>query len=190
MKKYSQYKSVSKIKRQNIGKRPTRFGIILDLLADRHKELLMKYKFIKDLSDDDRCLKIIFDIEDRIAFRPPYKDKVYVDPKTKEIMHTLDMRRSLKTVPWNCAYCKKDIESSMEDFDSSNFTCKKCYNYHIKDSKVISKVIAENAYKFTQHCKKLLQEDREKFIQYLKASRIPPCSRKVKHTIKSFNSQI
>ena len=44
------------IHRQNLGKRPTKFGIVLDRLKPRYQKILKKNPIIRNNSTDDRFL--------------------------------------------------------------------------------------------------------------------------------------
>lgn len=158
------------IKRQNRGKRRTRFGIVLDLLLPRHQALLTDNELLKEHSGDDDYLSIIFKMEDKLKDNQNQK-KLYVDPHTNEIVDVIQMNRNLKLVKWNCAYCRVEIESSLTNFEPENFTCSKCFEKYLKDNKWIPDVILQDSLAFTKHCKKLLREDQKNFINYLKRSK-------------------
>lgn len=155
------------IKRQNRGKRKTRFNIILDLLSHRHRELLLENNQIKEYSDDDQYLKILFKVRD-YEVNNNHFDRERIDPRTGEILSLVELNESLKVVNWNCCYCNVDIESTMNNFKPKNFVCDDCHDKYIKDVRWVSNIVYENALKFTKHCKNLLRKDQEKFIKYVK----------------------
>ena len=158
------------IKRQNKGRRKTRFRIILDLLLPRHVKLLTQDKLLDEISSDDAALKIIFKMEDQILDNPMFR-KVYIDPHTKEITNLVEMNRNLKLVKWDCAYCKIPIESQMDYFKPDNFVCESCNERYVKDAKMVPNLILEDSLAFTHYCKALLRKDQKAFIEYLKKSK-------------------
>lgn len=154
------------IKRQKIGRRPTRFGIVLDELPPRHQKFLLENYFLKELSKDDRTLNILFLLEDK-RIQNVNKNKLFIDPKTKEVFDKKTIQKRLNQIDWNCTYCKKDIKSSMNNFDTENFVCDSCIKREIGDSKWIPEAVIRNSYDFTLHCKKLLKIEQKKFIKYI-----------------------
>ncbi len=55
----------NKIKRGNVGKNPTRHGIILQGLKPRYRNVLKKYEFIKEDCNDDVFVNLLFSLVDR-----------------------------------------------------------------------------------------------------------------------------
>ena len=155
------------IKRQNRGKRKTRHGIVLDLLEPKHRELLLEHNQIKEHSNDDQYLKILFKIRD-LELNNQHFERLRVDPRTEEIVDLQELKESFRIVDWNCAYCLADIESSMNNFKPKNFVCDDCNERYIDGVRWVPNTIYENALKFTKHCKKIMREDQKKFMKFIK----------------------
>ena len=155
------------IQRQNKGKRKTRFGIILDLLSPRHQQHLLKNELLKEHSNDDNFLTIAFKIEDEFLNNIQYS-KLFLDPHSEEVINAVQLRKNLKLVKWSCAYCRDEIHSLMDDYTAENFTCEKCYDKYLKNSKWIPELVLENSLAFTSHCKKILRKEQSDFIKYIK----------------------
>jgi hypothetical protein len=155
------------IKRQNVGKTPTKYGIILKILAPRYRRILKDNPMIKKYSTDDRFIRAIFKIED-LRNNISYINKPFVHPVSKEISTFSFIKSSYKYFDWNCAYCNSEITSKMGEISPSNFTCEKCFNYYIKDNKKLDKRIIESSLSFTEKCKQLMIDNQKKFLKYLK----------------------
>jgi len=157
----------SEIKRQNRGKRKTRFGIILDLLLPKHQHILLKNELLKSNSDDDIFLHNVFKLEDINATRPSLR-KIYIDPHTNNCVDYPQMKRNLKLVHWKCAYCRCVIESKTDYFKPDNFVCSKCYEKYLDGVKWVPDIILQDSLDFTKHCTKLLRKSQKDIIEYLK----------------------
>jgi hypothetical protein len=116
------------IKRQNVGKTPTKFGIVLKLLSPKHRRILKNNPMIKKYSTDDRFILAIFRIED-LRSNISHINKPSVHPVTKEVSTFSKIKTSYKYFDWNCAYCNTEISSKIGDMSPSNYTCSKCFNY-------------------------------------------------------------
>lgn len=155
------------IRRQNVGKTPTKYGIVTKGLKPRYKKILNDNLVIKKYSDDDRFIRAIFKIEDE-KIRISHLQRPFVHPVSKEIHPFESIKDSYRIFNWECAYCKTPIESRMDRFSPDNFTCKKCYTYYIKDSKKINQRIIESSLSFTENCKRMMIDNQKSFIKYLR----------------------
>ena len=156
----------NKIKRGNVGKNPTRHGIILQGLKPRYRNVLKKYEFIKEDCNDDVFVNLLFSLVDR---ETQYKNqsKFFIDPTDNEIKDRKLLIDEIRIVPWICSFCEKDIKSKMDNFSIKNFVCDNCYDIYVKDEKKISQLILENSVEFTEHCKRLINKDRKTFLKYI-----------------------
>lgn len=155
------------IKRQNLGRTLTRFGIVLKLLKPSHRKILKDNICIKKYSHDDRFIIAIFTIEDLLD-NLSYVNKPSIHPETKEISTRIKINRSYKYFDWNCAYCNIEIKSKFGDMSPSNYTCEKCFNYYIKDNKKYDKRIVESSLKFTEKCKQSMIDNQTMILKYIK----------------------
>ena len=155
------------IKRKNVCKTPTRFNIVLKGLPPRYQRILKENLMIKKYSTDDRFINALFSMEDKLV-RISHLTKPYIHPVTREVMNRSSVLDSYNEYDWHCAYCKSPIKSRIDNFDSSNFTCSKCFNYYLKGSKKIDQRIIDSSLEFTDHCKKLFKENQKMFIKYVK----------------------
>jgi hypothetical protein len=155
------------IKRQNIGKTSTKYGIVLKLLAPRHRRILRNNPVIKKYSTDDRFIRAIFRIED-LRSNISYINRPSIHPESKEISTFSNIKSSYKLFDWTCAYCKTPIKSKIGFIKPSNFTCEKCFNYYIKDNKKFDKRIIESSLAFTENCKQLMIDNQKTFLKYIK----------------------
>ena len=130
------------IKRQNVGKTPTKFGIVLKLLKPKHRRILKNNPMIKKYSMDDRFILAIFRMED-LRSNISYLNKPSIHPVTKEI-------------------------STFSKIKTSYKYCSKCFNYYIKDNKKYDKRIIESSLSFTEKCKQLMIDNQKRFLKYLK----------------------
>jgi hypothetical protein len=155
------------IRRQNKGRARTRFGILLSPLKPRHQRILLENSIIQKNSTDDRFIRCILRMEDA-RINISYLRRPYIDRAKREIVSFFDLRRSLKYLDWNCAYCKVEIKSEIHNYKPENFTCKKCFDYYVKNSKFVNQRLVDESLKFTAYHKKLLKADQDKFIKYIK----------------------
>ena len=156
-----------KLIRQKRGRARTRFGILLKVLKPRHQKVLIDNPILAKHSADDRFITCILRMEDnRISVS--HLTRPYINPMTREISQFQQVKRSYKFIDWNCAYCKTEIKTEIHNYKSENFTCKKCYNYYVKNSKRINQAVIDSSVKFTEHYKKILKEDQKKFIKYIR----------------------
>jgi hypothetical protein len=153
--------------RQNLGKRPTKFGIVLDRLKPRYQKILKKNPIIRNNSTDDRFLNCIFKIEDRLI-QVSYLKRVFIEPKSGEISSFKIIRESYHQFDWNCTFCNKPIKSRIDNYEPGNFTCTKCENTYIKGTRKIPRRIIEESLRFTEHVKTLMKNDQKKIIKYIK----------------------
>lgn len=155
------------IKRQNIGRNPTRFGIVLNLLKPRYRKILLENSIIKRWSVDDKMIRRIFSIEDK-RIKVSHLNKVFIEPKRMIIDSFKKIRETYNWFDWECAFCKTAIKSRIDNYEPSNFTCKKCDNVYLKGTKKIPKRIIESSLDFTEHVKKLMKDDQQKLIKYIR----------------------
>jgi hypothetical protein len=155
------------IVRQNRGRSKTRFGILLSKLKPRHQRILMKNEVIRKNSNDDRFLNCLFQIEDA-KINISYNNRPFVNLGTREVSTYASVKDSYKILDWECGFCKTKIKSRVDNFDSSNFTCAKCYKYYIKNSSTISQIVIDSMVEFGNYYKGLLLETQKKFIKYIK----------------------
>ena len=155
------------IVRQNRGRAKTRFGILLSKLKPRHQRILMKNEVIRKNSNDDRFLNCLFQIEDA-KINISYNNRPFVNLGSREVSTYASVKDSYKILDWECGFCKTKIKSRVDNFDSSNFTCAKCYKYYIKNSSTISQIVIDSMVEFGNYYKGLLLETQKKFIKYIK----------------------
>lgn len=155
------------IVRQNRGRAKTRFGILLSKLKPRHQRILMKNEVIRKNSNDDRFLNCLFQIEDA-KINISYNNRPFVNLGTREVSTYASVKDSYKILDWECGFCKTKIKSRVDNFDSSNFTCAKCYKYYIKNSSTVSQIVIDSMVEFGNYYKGLLLETQKKFIKYIK----------------------
>ena len=155
-----------KITRSKAGKNPTKHGIVLKGLKPAYQEVLKKYEFIKDYCIDDNFLHILFNLVDKENVHKN-KSKYLIDPTDNKVKDRKTLNEEIKIVPWKCSFCKSNIRSQMEDFSTRNFTCENCYAVYVKDKKIISQLVLENSVEFTEHCRRLINQDRKAFLKYI-----------------------
>lgn len=155
------------IVRQNRGKAKTRFGILLSKLAQRYQRILLKNPMIKKYSNDDKFLNCIFQIEDA-KIKVTYNKRPFVNLETREVSSYSSVKDSYKILDWKCCFCKSPIKTRVDNFDSSNFTCVKCYKYYITRSNTVSQMVIDSMLEFGEYYKNLLRETQKKFIKYIK----------------------
>jgi hypothetical protein len=155
------------IRRQKRGRARTRFEILLSSLKPRHQRILLENPIIERNSKNDRFLLCLFRMEDdRISVS--HLKRPYIDKKNNSITTYFDHRRSSKFIDWNCAYCKREIKSEIHNYESKNFTCSKCFDYFVKNSKFVNQRLIDESLRFTEHHKKMIREDQKKFLKYIK----------------------
>lgn len=155
------------IRRQNQGRAKTRFGILLSPLKPRHRKVLLDNPILRRNSNDDRFIRCILRMEDAKT-NISYLNRPYINRTNKEIVSFFDLRRSLKFLDWKCAYCQCDIKTEIHNYKPENFTCKKCFNYFVKNSKFINQRLIDETLKFTEYHKSLMKADQAKFLKYIK----------------------
>jgi hypothetical protein len=155
------------IRRQNHGRARTRFGILLSPLKPKHQRILLDNPILKKNSNDDRFIRCILRMEDAKT-NISYLNRPYIDRVNKEILRFHELRKSLKFLNWNCAYCKTPIKTEIHNYKSENFTCKKCYNYYVKNSKFVNQRLIDETLRFTEYHKNLIKADQSKFLKYIK----------------------
>ena len=144
----------------------TRHGIVIKNLRPAHKDALSKYKFIKDSCESDNFVKALFNLVDKENYEKN-KSKLFVDPTDGEVKDKNTLLNDIRIIPWLCSYCKTDINSKIEDFGISNFCCDSCYEVYTDNGKKVSELVLNNAVKFTDHCKRLINRDRKTFLKYI-----------------------
>jgi hypothetical protein len=154
------------LKRSKPGKNPTKHGIVLKGLKPLYQNTLKKYEFVKEYCDDDIFVNILFDIVDKES-RLKNKSKYFIDPTDHKVKPRKKLQDEIRIIPWNCSFCKKEIRSKMDDFSVKNFTCKSCYDTYTNDGKIVSELILNNSVEFTEHCKRLINKDRNNFLKYI-----------------------
>jgi len=155
------------LKRQNRGKAPTKWGILLRGLAPRYKKILANNPIFKKYSNDDRFILSVFSIEDS-NIKVSHLQRPFINPESKEVSTFANVINQYKVFNWNCAYCRTPIKSRIDNYKASNFTCTKCFNYYIKDTKTYNQRIVDSSVEFTTYCRKLMIENQKKFIKYIK----------------------
>ena len=153
--------------RQNRGRAKTRFGILLSKLKPRYQRILMKNEVIRKNSDDNKFLNCLFQIEDA-KIKISYNNRPFVNLVTREVSTYASVKDSYKVLDWKCGFCKTPIKTRVDNFDSSNFTCAKCYKYYIKDNSTVSQISIDSMLEFGEYYKGLLRETQNKFIKYIK----------------------
>jgi hypothetical protein len=156
-----------KIIRQNRGRAKTRFGILLKNLAPRYQRILFNNPIISKNSMDDRFILCLFKMEDD-RIKVSYLERPFINPETREISTYSEIKKTYRILDWECAYCKTPIKSKINYFKADNFTCSKCYTYYVKDLNSISQIILKSMVNFTDYYKRLLKENQQKFLKYIK----------------------
>ena len=154
------------IKRQNRGKAPTKWGILLKGLPPRYRKILSNNLIFKR-HYDDRFILSIFKMEDA-NIKVSYLKRPFINPESKEVSTYTNVINQYKIFDWSCAYCKTPIKSRIDNYKASNFTCTKCFNYYIKDSQTYNQRIVDASVEFTTFCKRLMLDNQKKFIKYIK----------------------
>lgn len=155
------------IKRQNRGKSPTKWGILLKGLPPRYRKILSNNQIFRRYSNDDRFILSIFKMEDA-NIKVSYLKRPFINPESKEVSTYASVIDQYKIFDWTCAYCKTPIKSRIDNYKASNFTCTKCFNYYIKDSQTYNQRIVDASVEFTTFCKRLMLDNQKKFIKYIK----------------------
>lgn len=155
------------LKRQNRGKAPTKWGILLRGLAPRYRKILANNLIFKKYSNDDRFILSVFSMEDS-NIKVSHLQRPFINPESKEVSTFANVINQYKIFDWNCAYCRTPIKSRIDNYKASNFTCTKCFNYYIKDTKTYNQRIVDSSVDFTTYCRKLMIENQKKFIKYIK----------------------
>ena len=155
------------IKRQNKGRTPTKWGISLKGMAPRYQKILKENKIFRLYSDDTRFILSIFKIEDS-NIKVSHNKRPFINPETKGVSPYSNVVNDYKIINWECAYCKTPIKSKIDNYKADNFTCKKCFDYYIKDTKIYNSRIVEASLEFTTHCRRLMLDNQKKFIKYIK----------------------
>ena len=145
----------------------TRHGIKIKGLKPSYINALEKYPFIKESCKDDNFVKILFNLVDKENYEKN-KSKFFIDPTDGEVKDKNRLLDEIRIIPWECSYCKKSINSRMEDFSISNFCCDSCYDVYTDDGKKVSELVLNNSVEFTNHCTRLINKDRKTFIKYIK----------------------
>jgi hypothetical protein len=160
------------LQRQNRGRAKTRFNILLKGLKPRYQQVLLENSIISKNSTDDRFITCLFRLEDR-RISVTHLNRPYINPETKEISLFREVKKSFRFLDWECAYCKTPIKSEIHNYKEENFTCTRCFSYYVKNAKIVSQLILESSFKFTEKYKKILLEDQKKFIKYIKKNDAP-----------------
>ena len=155
------------IKRQNKGRTPTKWGISLKGMAPRYQKILKENKIFRLYSDDTRFILSIFKIEDS-NIMVSHNKRPFINPETKGVSSYSNVVNDYKIINWECAYCKTPIKSKIDNYKASNFTCTKCFNYYIKDTKIYNNRIVEASLEFTTYCRRLMLDNQKKFVKYIK----------------------
>ena len=155
------------IRRQKRGRARTRFEILLSSLKPRYRRVLLDNLIIERNSRDDRFLQCLFLIEDsRISVS--HLRRPHINRKEKKILSYFDLRRASKYVNWECAYCKTAIKAEIHNYKPENFTCNKCFDYYVRNSKIINQRLIDESLRFTDHLKRSIKEQQTKFLKYIK----------------------
>jgi ribosomal protein L37AE/L43A len=160
------------IKRQNLGKTPTKYGIVLKGLPPRHQRILKENPVVKKYADDDLFINAIFRIEDG-RIRVSHLNRPFVQPGSKDISSYSSVKDSYKIFDWNCAYCNKEIQSRIDTYIPSNFTCEKCFKYYLKGTEKIDQRVIESSLAFTVKCKRMMIDNQKSFIKYIRKNEKP-----------------
>jgi hypothetical protein len=145
----------------------SKHGISLVGIPTSYKMILDYNKVIAKYLEDDLFLKCIFKIE-RENLKYQKINRIYFNPETKEVSSKEYIKRTYKEYPWHCAYCNKPIISKINQITARNFTCDKCFETYIKDSKEINSKIVDSSYRFTAEIKEKILRQNKKIIKYIK----------------------
>lgn len=159
------------IKRQKEGRAPTKWGILLRNLPPRYRKILKRNRIFKKYSDDDRFVMSIFRMEDMNIVISNSK-RPFVNPETKEVSTYANIISQYTLLDWKCAYCETKIKTKINTFKAENFTCEKCFNYYIKNSKKYNQKIVDSSLEFMEYCRRIHIENQKKFIKYIKRNEI------------------
>jgi len=158
-----------KIVRKNYGWYKRRFGIIFNTLNPHHQKLLKENRFIKKYSDDDNFVQILFRISDMEQQNKNLKSFWY-NPVRDEVTTKKDIHKAHREVEWNCAICKEDIVSTMDNFNTENFLCLECKEA-FANTETVDERIKDSSVAFTQYCKTLLKREQKEYMLYVKRNK-------------------
>jgi hypothetical protein len=151
---------------RNWGKTPRKHQVILKHLTEDQKKFLFDNEYIKFLPKEHQLFSILFRInymERMLKGEKIFKPNLY----TGEFTNQRQIAKDSNLVDWNCAICKVEIVSKMNDFEPKNFLCEKCKESH-SDTTFIDSRIKESSILFTQKCKGELKSEQKEFLRYLK----------------------
>lgn len=155
------------IKRQKQGRTPTKWGIVTKGMSPKYRRVLSENPIIRLYSDDDRFLRVIFRLEDKLITKS-HQQRPFIDVETKEVKSYDEVKTTYSFFDWHCAYCRASIKSRIDQITPQNFTCEKCFNYYVKDAKKISQLIIDSSFAFTENYKKKMIDNQKSFIKYIK----------------------
>lgn len=145
----------------------SKHGISLVGIPTSYKMILDYNKVIAKYLDDDLFLECIFKIE-REHLNYQKNNRIYFNPETKEVSSKEYIKRTYKEYPWHCAYCNKPINSQINKITARNFTCDRCFETYIKDSKEVNSRIVGSSFRFTNEVKEKISHQNKKLIKYIK----------------------
>lgn len=159
--------AVPKITRKS-GPYKRKFGILLENLKPYQQKILFDNPLIKESSEDDQFMQILFRLADMDISKKTER-KIYYNPYKDIISDYKQIESDSRYIDWNCAICKASIKSKMSEFDIDNFLCKDCHDSHGSHNKVttVDVRIVESSFKFRKHCRKNLLKEQRSYMNYI-----------------------
>ena len=141
-------------------------GVDTTTLGDYLTGYVKEQKQFIEIDDTDIISKLL---QSRLN-EQKYSNNLYLCPYSNEILNIKEIIKKSKLIDWNCAFCSIAIKSSLNDFNSSNFVCNKCYKSYVEERSTISKVIANNSLDFRRYCQQLLLNNGKKMTKWVRKS--------------------
>lgn len=151
---------------RNWGKAPRKHQVLLKHLTEDQKRFLCNNEYIKFLDKSHQLFSILFRVnymERMLKSEKLFKPNAY----TGEFSNQRQLFKDSNLLDWNCAICKIEIFSKMDNFEPENFLCEKCRESHGK-ALLIDSRIKENSICFADKCKKELKLEQAEFLKYVK----------------------
>jgi hypothetical protein len=151
---------------RNWGKTPRKHQVILKHLTEDQKKFLYDNEYIKFLDKNHQLFSILFRVnymESMLKSEKLFKP----NPYTGEFTNHRQLLKDSNSIDWNCAICKAEIISAMDNFEPENFLCDKCKESH-QGARIIDSRIKENSILFTEKCKNELKSEQKEFLKYIK----------------------
>lgn len=161
------YEKDPKIVFRNWGKAPRKHSVMLKYLTSEHRAFLEKYEHLKFLEKDKQVFGVIFRICWAELFNKGERALLF-NPYENTFSNYRELVKSSERVPWNCAICKDPIQSTLKQFEPSNFLCAECQKAHPDDAKIIDSRIKQSSIEFTRYYKNVLKEEQKRYLKFVK----------------------